>query len=63
MLTVRIVDPEDDADAGGGAVSQQELEDALQKLEHMFAGELEDPIMKAIFVSARSMLEHALPGR
>jgi hypothetical protein len=63
VLTVRVVDPDEVSEGPVGAPSQEELEGALKRLEHMFEGKKDDPIMKAIYAAARGMLETALPGR
>ena len=60
---MRVVDPDEEAADPVGAPSQEELESAIQRLEHMFEGKKEDPVMKAIYAAARGMLETALPGR
>jgi len=63
VLTVKVIDPDEEAADAGGAPSKEELESALKRLEHMFEGKKEDPVMKAIYAAARGMLETALPGR
>ena len=63
VLTVKIVSEDESGDAEGEAPSAEDLTLALKKLEHMFEGHLEDPIMRAIFAAARGMLESAMPGR
>lgn len=59
ILTVRIIEPDGDDGEGSGAPSEDEFERALARLDHMFEGHHEDPVMRAIYLAARGMLESA----
>ncbi len=69
VLTVRIVSPDAPAgehEAGGEAEGEESpptrdrFADALSRLEHMFEGLDDDPVMRAIHVAARGMVESAM---
>jgi len=61
VLTVKIADA---AGGAGGALEPAagDLENALRRLDHMFEGLTDDPVMHAIHAAARGMLESALRG-
>lgn len=59
VLTVKIVDEEAGRPSGPEAPSADDFEKALERLDHMFEGEGDDPIMRAIYAAARGMLESA----
>ena len=63
VLTVKIEAADEAQDADGGAPSPEDFAKALARLDHMFEGRLEDPIMRAIYTAARGMISSALPGR
>ena len=58
VLTVAIVD---DAGAGGPPVEpgSDDFATAMERLDHMFDGFDEDPVMRAIYTAARGMLDSA----
>jgi hypothetical protein len=70
VLTVKIAEadegegPADQAPGGGGpgggAPGEDEFAKALARLDHMFEGLHDDPVMRAIYAAARGMLESAL---
>ncbi len=75
VLTVRIASPDAPAggdeggDEGGGEAEDEEgpptrdrFADALSRLEHMFEGHDDDPVMRAIHAAARGMVESAMKG-
>ena len=58
-------DVESSQDEGGEttevpAPDEDEFADALRRLEHMFEGLDDDPVMRAIHVAARGMVESAM---
>ncbi len=59
VLTVSIVDG--DAGAGGPPVEpgSGDFATAIERLDHMFEGHDDDPVMRAIHTAARGMLESA----
>jgi len=59
VLAVKIVEPEADGEGGSAAPSDDEFEKALSRLDHMFEGFDDDPVMRAIYSAARGMLESA----
>ena len=68
VLTVRIVEaekPESAGEAGGeedNAPARDEFAEAISRLEHMFEGLDDDPIMRALHTVARGMVESAKRG-
>lgn len=61
VLTVKVVEPDErDARGAADAPDEGEFEKALARLEHMFEGLDDDPIMRAIHAAARGMIESAL---
>ena len=67
VLTVRIASAE--APAGEHEAEDEEspptrdrFADALSRLEHMFEGLDDDPVMRAIHAAARGMVESAMKG-
>ena len=71
VLTVRIVSPdapageheaEDKAEGEESPSAGDRFADALSRLEHMFEGLDDDPIMRAIHAAARGMVESAMKG-
>jgi hypothetical protein len=63
VLTVRVTDPDEGGPRPETAPSGEELGHALARIDHMFEGTEDDPIMRAIHAAARGMIERALPGR
>ncbi|MHC4201362.1 MAG: hypothetical protein ACYSU0_15335 [Planctomycetota bacterium] len=59
VLAVKIVEPDSDGEGGTAAPSDDEFERALSRLDHMFEGSDDDPVMRAIYSAARGMLESA----
>ncbi|MHC4253946.1 MAG: hypothetical protein ACYS9X_32935, partial [Planctomycetota bacterium] len=58
VLAVSIAEPAEDAAPGRGAPGDtREFEKALGRLDHMFEGFEEDPVMRAIYAAARRMIE------
>jgi hypothetical protein len=58
VLTVAI---DDDAGSGGPPAEpgSDDFATAIERLDHMFEGFEEDPVMRAIYTSARGMLDSA----
>lgn len=59
VLTVSIVDGEADADGPPAEPGTDDFETAIERVDHMFEGLDDDPVMKAIHEAARGMLESA----
>lgn len=61
VLTVTIVDEDGDADANGPAAEPDtdDLATAIERVDHMFEGLDDDPVMRAIHTAALGMLESA----
>ena len=62
ITTVRVLTPED-SDVVPGTSDLGEIERAIARLEHMFDGLLDDPVMREIHRVARSFLEGAKGAR
>ena len=61
VLTVKVVEPgADDERARAAVPDTSEFEKALARLDHMFEGLKDDPVMRAIYSAARSMVESAM---
>ncbi len=61
VLTVSVVEPDEGGrEAEPDAPGEDEFEKAIARLEHMFEGLDDDPIMRAIHAAARGMLESAI---
>ena len=63
VLTVKVAEPEEPGGEGEpGAPDEDEFKKALGRLDHMFEGMQDDPVMRAIYFAARGMIEKAMPG-
>ena len=65
VLTVKVAvseDPEgaEETKVGESAPARDQFADALSRLEHMFEGFDDDPVMSAIHAAARRMVEAAM---
>ncbi len=58
ITTVRVLTP-DDTDVVPGSPDLREIDKAIARLEHMFEGLLDDPVMAEIHRVARGFLEGA----
>lgn len=67
VLTVKIEDELDSGPLGGPGAEEAsgtgDIGVALSRLDHMFEGMGDDPLMRAIYRAARGMLERAGGGR
>jgi len=59
VLTVSIVDGDSLADGSRAEPGQDDFATAMKRVDHMFEGLDDDPIMKALHAAARGMLESA----